>query len=566
MKSWISIVRSLILIQQLVINFSVLGGIYTEDNEERLFQAPKKLLLCSMMGGKSHIKLHLEIGKILVERGHEVSYASASDQVGWGEGYNIKPVDLGVNPLDEGLNRQVTAALTSSTLSFSTLSIVIHAGVEISYRMVYEGLKREILANRPDLIICDYLLIACYDVASEMGVLYAGSFPTFGYVDQSMASYITNRFELLPPTTASLTFPQKLASTLLVPLTKQVLYLTMGYKLNAIRKAMKVSPVYGNPWQKLDESLIFVDTFFGFDSARPIPPLVQPIGPVVPDTFPSLDDKTAQFLSQRNQTCYVAFGTIVYLDTQQATSILEGLIMGIEDGVINGVIWSLVSTLYSQLPSKVLVRGSLQSLDSVLKEYPILLLDYAPQVAILKHPSTKTFLSHCGIESSFEGLLAGIPFLAVPFFGDQLTNAGNLVDNGVAIAIDRYQLTSTKVFSALKKLSDESATFSIHVNRMKHITYAASFNKFQAADLIERVMFLSRTAPKGITNPLGHLVTRDTKMSWFTALNYDVYVFLLAISLSLIMLYRTITSRLKSTLPKVSSKDQSHTTKEIKSD
>ncbi|KAJ9066239.1 hypothetical protein DSO57_1011567 [Entomophthora muscae] len=208
------------------------GTLLESKDNEVLFKEPKKLLLCSMLGGKSHIKLHLEIGKELLKKGHQVKYASASDQIGWARPYNISTLDLGENPVNDKLNREVTAALTRETLSFSTLSLVIHAGIELSYSIVYTGLKQEIQDNRPDFIICDYLLLACFDVASELGVPFAGSFPTFGYVDQSMAAYVTNRFELLPPTTDKLTFPQKLASTFLVPLTKKVLHLTLGFKLN----------------------------------------------------------------------------------------------------------------------------------------------------------------------------------------------------------------------------------------------------------------------------------------------------------------------------------------------
>lgn len=59
---------------------------------------------------------------------------------------------------------------------------------------------------------------------------------------------------------------------------------------------------------------------------------------------------------------------------------------------------------------------------------------WAPQVAILEHRATGAFLTHCGWNSTLEGVSAGVVMLTWPMSADQFTNAQLLVDEwGVGI-------------------------------------------------------------------------------------------------------------------------------------
>ncbi|KAB1212780.1 UDP-glycosyltransferase 89B1 [Morella rubra] len=59
---------------------------------------------------------------------------------------------------------------------------------------------------------------------------------------------------------------------------------------------------------------------------------------------------------------------------------------------------------------------------------------WAPQVAVLRHRAVGTFLTHCGWNSTLEGIAAGVVMLTWPMGADQYTNAKLLVDQlGVAI-------------------------------------------------------------------------------------------------------------------------------------
>lgn len=65
--------------------------------------------------------------------------------------------------------------------------------------------------------------------------------------------------------------------------------------------------------------------------------------------------------------------------------------------------------------------------------------------AILSHPSVKLFVTHGGLNSTYEGAAAGKAMIVMPFFADQPVNAQHVVDKGLGAivrvtALQRVQL------------------------------------------------------------------------------------------------------------------------------
>ncbi|KAH9722036.1 UDP-glycosyltransferase 83A1 [Citrus sinensis] len=56
------------------------------------------------------------------------------------------------------------------------------------------------------------------------------------------------------------------------------------------------------------------------------------------------------------------------------------------------------------------------------------IVEWAPQENVLGHPSIAWFLSHCGWNSTMEGLSMGVPFLCWPSFADQHHNRNYICD------------------------------------------------------------------------------------------------------------------------------------------
>ncbi|MED6216542.1 hypothetical protein PIB30_008527 [Stylosanthes scabra] len=56
------------------------------------------------------------------------------------------------------------------------------------------------------------------------------------------------------------------------------------------------------------------------------------------------------------------------------------------------------------------------------------IVSWVPQKKILNHPAISCFISHCGWNSTIEGIYGGVPFLCWPFFVDQFLDKTYICD------------------------------------------------------------------------------------------------------------------------------------------
>ncbi|KAH0733933.1 hypothetical protein KY285_009640 [Solanum tuberosum] len=116
---------------------------------------------------------------------------------------------------------------------------------------------------------------------------------------------------------------------------------------------------------------------------------------------------------------YISFGSIAVPDQEQVNEIAFGLL---NSGI--SFLWIMKPPPeYSVFKPVVLPDGFLSKVGGRGK-----IVKWCPQEQVLSHPSIAFFLTHCGWNSSIEAISSGVPIVAFPQWGDQVTNAKYLVD------------------------------------------------------------------------------------------------------------------------------------------
>ncbi|KAI3682466.1 hypothetical protein L1987_82465 [Smallanthus sonchifolius] len=128
---------------------------------------------------------------------------------------------------------------------------------------------------------------------------------------------------------------------------------------------------------------------------------------------------------------YVSLGSLAKLDEKVATEMAWGIAMSnhlflwvVRPGSVRGFEW--IEFLPQGLVDEIKERG--------------LIVKWAPQKLVLAHNAVGGFWTHCGWNSTMEGVSEGVPMLCQPFDVDQLLNARYLCDvwkMGFEVVVER---------------------------------------------------------------------------------------------------------------------------------
>jgi flavonol-3-O-L-rhamnoside-7-O-glucosyltransferase len=109
-----------------------------------------------------------------------------------------------------------------------------------------------------------------------------------------------------------------------------------------------------------------------------------------------------------------------------------------------------------------------EGFEERVKDRGLIIRGWAPQVLILWHKAIGGFMTHCGWNSTIEGICAGIPMITWPHFAEQFVNERLVVDvlkTGVEVGVkavtqwgqEQTEVTVTRdaVEKAVSKLMDD---------------------------------------------------------------------------------------------------------------
>jgi hypothetical protein len=163
---------------------------------------------------------------------------------------------------------------------------------------------------------------------------------------------------------------------------------------------------------------------------------ICPVGPLIPAPSANGSDhvlkiskhvsfwaerhECLQWLDQqsRHSVIYVSFGSNVHCNERQVEEFALAL-----EATQRPFLWVVRPDLIGNRSNRGLPGGYLERLGN-----RGCIISWAPQRAVLSHPSVACFLTHCGWNSIVESIISGVPMLCCPSVADQFLNSCYVVD------------------------------------------------------------------------------------------------------------------------------------------
>ncbi|KAJ0386452.1 hypothetical protein COL922a_004351 [Colletotrichum nupharicola] len=458
----------------------------------------RRILLVSTAGGFTHAAPVLELGAVLAARGHEVHFGTNTGQEHWAPAYpSISRVHSFGLALPDDEEEQHYTRMRQWRPSDGVDSIMQSKYLFDSYWPDTYFHLRELVLNpdtRPDIIMADFFIdVAAKDMMIEFDVPIAIMWPQMPYL-LAPVSYIPGQlgFQVdFTPTSERASIWSRIRNEMVLfwALPHIMAWTRWFKKLRKRQGVHHALQVATKP-----NHLVFINSFFGLEPPRDLPPLMVPVGPILSDEFAGLDDMYLDFLESHDKTVYVALGTHIVLPDEDLAKLIRGLVMSLDMGHINGVIWSMPTAAKRRADTTASFErkgGSNLTVGDILNgsHSEFLVTSFAPQRAILEHTSTRGYLTHGGGSSANEALFHGTPVLVMGYFFDQLANSARLVEAGVGLTMDKFDFTPEGMAGRIWAIVvDPEGKIARNVERMKRIARVASRRKHLAADMVEEVI------------------------------------------------------------------------------
>ncbi|PKA56677.1 UDP-glycosyltransferase 83A1 [Apostasia shenzhenica] len=398
--------------------------------------APHALVLPYPAQG--HIISLMELSHLLLRRGFKVTFVntefnhrrmlaasnfadgSASDSVG--SGIRLVTIRDGLGPEED---RNDLARLTEA------LKRVMPGWLEEMIRSAGELPGEE----RFSCFVADMNMSWAIDVAKKMGLRAAAFWPasagllfTVLCIPKLIEDGVINEDDGAPKKEMTSNDTNKLAWNCFPdPLTRKIIFQCF---CDNNRFAAAVVAIVCNSFHGLEPAV-----FSHAPHLIPIGPLPGCSGEVPASYFFPEDRSCATWLNAQppRSVVYVAFGSLAVFNPDQFRELALGL--ELTGRPFLWVVRPDFAVGGGEFPSgfeeRVGERGRIVA--------------WAPQKEALEHPAVGCFVSHCGWNSTMEGVRNGVPFVCWPYFGDQFYNQSCICSawrNGVSVVRDESGMVS----------------------------------------------------------------------------------------------------------------------------
>ncbi|KAL8064024.1 hypothetical protein ABFX02_01G065000 [Erythranthe guttata] len=182
------------------------------------------------------------------------------------------------------------------------------------------------------------------------------------------------------------------------------------------------------------------DTFNALDQNNRMPP-IYPIGPLIRPGSKNIKDglKCLEWLDKQPlcSVLYVSFGSEGTLSRDQLNELVSGLRMSEQRFLLvakNPRDCRTRSSHHHDEYDQCAELTEWTTNNNNIEKGFVLPSKWAPQVEILAHVAVGGFLTHCGWNSTLEGIVNGVPLIAWPLYAEQKMNAV-LLSEGLKVAI-----------------------------------------------------------------------------------------------------------------------------------
>ncbi|XP_037970930.2 UDP-glycosyltransferase UGT5 isoform X2 [Plutella xylostella] len=181
-------------------------------------------------------------------------------------------------------------------------------------------------------------------------------------------------------------------------------------------------------------SLVLMNSHFSIDTPTAYLPNYIEVGglnhPKEPKPLPKDLQKILD--SAKNGVVYLSFGSNVQ-SKDLSKDRLEGFLK-----------------VFGELKETVLMKWEDDSVPNIPKN--VVLRKWFPQKDVLAHPNIKLFIGHGGLLGLQETIVAGVPILGVPVFGDQYLNILATVQNGHGELLEYKNINEENLRTVINKM------------------------------------------------------------------------------------------------------------------